>query len=301
MNDAAQISVIIPTRNRGAVLERCLECLARQDGKSFGLEVIVVDDCSSDETADRVARLVPSLHLPVRFFRQPKPSGANAARNRGVREARGEIVVFLDDDAFVPDGWLQALLTGFQTAGMPVATGPVRLQTEGKLPGRHRNEAAIYLADVPKPVTGPNGELVPLLCLMVGFRHCFQRTKFDEAVQAPNEEIDWLLRAKLTVAFLPDAWIWHHKEKEEVRRFRLLRLAWRRGGETGRWCRERLGLSFHQRIEDARQALRTAIRAYAHGLLHMCWGGLLIGASQTSRSLALLGLSRRKSLPKEVV
>lgn len=303
MGDALNpmVSVIIPTKNRGAVLEGCLRCLARQICEDTKIEAIVVDDGSTDKTPELIALVAPTLPFPLRFFRHPQSLGANAARNRGVREARGETIIFLDDDAFVPEGWLRALISGFHASGLPVATGPVRLKTEGKLPGRHREETVTYLTEVLSPPRGPNGILVPLLCNMIGFRCDFQRTPFDQAVQMPNEETDWLLRAKLAVAFLPDAWIWHYKKKEELQRLRLLRTAWRRGGETGRWSRERLGLSSARRMERARQALLTALRAYGHGLLRLCWGGFVVGAAQTSQGLALLGLSRRKGFPKEAV
>lgn len=291
------ISIIIPTRNRARVLQRSLECLARQTCDASGFEVIVVDDCSADQTADLLARWASRIPAPIRFFCQPSPRGANAARNRGVSEARGEVVVFLDDDVLVPEGWLQALISGFHASGLPVATGPVRLSTESKLPGRHRQETATFLTEVLGPVVH-NGTAVPVSANMVGLRRYFERTPFDEAVQAPNEETDWLLRSGARVAFLPAAWVWHQKSAAELRRLRLLRLAWRRGGENGRWTREKLGLSFGRRVGEAQHALATAVKAYGHGLLCLCWGGFLVGTAQTSHGLALLGLSRRKSFPR---
>lgn len=287
------VSIIIPTRNRAAVLGQCVESLAQQAGQGPGFEIIVVDDGSTDETETILGRLAPKIPVPLRFFRQPTPCGANAARNLGVSEARGEIVVFIDDDALIPEGWFHALTSGFSTCGLPVATGPVRLRTEGRLPGRHQGETATFLTEVHFPASAPNGSLVPIACNMIGFRRDFERTKFDGEVIGPNEETDWLLRADLSVAFLPDAWIWHYKNKEELKRLRLLRLAWRKGAETGLWAREKLSLPFGRRVVDAGKAFATAARAYAHGLLRWCWGGLLIGASQTSRGLVLLGLSRR--------
>lgn len=294
------VSIIIPTRNRAWVLRQCLHSLAKQSGDSPRFEVIVVDDCSSDQTLDLVRRLAPSLPIPVRFFRHPEPAGANAARNLGVREAKGEIVVFLDDDVLVPEGWLRTLISGFHSAGLPVATGPVRILTDGKLPGRHREEATNYLTEVLGPAQGPGGIHVPVSANMVGQRRDFERTRFDEAVQAPNEETDWFLRTNSCVAFLPDAWVWHYKRAEEIRRLRLLRLAWRRGGEGGRWARERLELPLGRRVESAGESLRTAVRAFGHALLLFCWGGILVGAGETSRALALLGFTRRRRLPRAI-
>ena len=91
-------SVVIPTHRRPETLFRVLDALGRQDGPP-GFEVIVVDDGSQDSTPDR-----------LRAFRAPYPlscffqenSGPARARNRGVAEARGDVVVFLGDDT-VPE------------------------------------------------------------------------------------------------------------------------------------------------------------------------------------------------------
>ncbi len=293
---AALVSIIIPTRNRAPVLARCLEALGRQSFPAERFEVIVVDDGSADATPATLERAAAGLRVPLRAFRQAASRGANAARNRGVKEARGKLVVFMDDDTIAPEGWLEALVADFQAAAHPVGTGPVLLCTEGRLPGRHRSEIASYLTEVIGPETGPGGIVVPVSANMIARRGDLLRTEFDETVQPPSEETDWLLRSGLSVAFLPSAWVWHYKGAEELGRLRLLRLAWRRGGEGGRWTRERLRLPIGRRAETAGQALTTAARAVAHGFLRACWGGVAVGAGETSRALALLGLTRRSGL-----
>lgn len=292
------VSIIIPTRNRAPVLAMCLEALAKQDFPPARFEVIVVDDGSGDGTPGLVERLAPTFPIQVRLLRQPGPHGANAARNRGVREARGELVAFIDDDVLAPEHWLESLVSGFLAARQSVGSGPVRLSTDGKLPGRHRPEISTYLTEVLRPATGPNGMLVPISANMISRRENFLRTEFDETVQAPNEETDWLLRSGLAVEFLPEAWLWHYKRAEEIKRFRLLRLACRRGWEGGRWQREKLGLPMARRREVIRRTMLTAVRAFGHSLLHACWGGLVIGAGEASRALALLGPGNLKSSRK---
>jgi GT2 family glycosyltransferase len=92
----ANISVVIPTYNRAHLLGHALKSVMEQTHAP--LEVIVVDDGSVDGT-EQVAASTPG---PIRFIRQEN-SGAGAARNRGMREARGEFVAFLDsDDKWVP-------------------------------------------------------------------------------------------------------------------------------------------------------------------------------------------------------
>lgn len=99
------ISVIIPTYNRHHSLLRLLESLARQGVAAGALEVIVVDDGSSDESPTVQERPWP---FTLRYSRQPQ-RGATEARNHGARLSRGEILVLVDDDVSLEPGALVAL------------------------------------------------------------------------------------------------------------------------------------------------------------------------------------------------
>lgn len=93
------ISVIVPTYNRAKTICYCLDSVLAQTFKP--LEIIVVDDCSTDET---VAIVNSYSKLAVRCIVLKKNSGAQAARNCGIREARGDWIAFQDsDDKWLPD------------------------------------------------------------------------------------------------------------------------------------------------------------------------------------------------------
>jgi glycosyltransferase involved in cell wall biosynthesis len=93
------VSVVIPSHNRADLLLRSLESVLGQTLPP--LEVIVVDDGSTDDT-ERVVRGLGSE--VVRYVRQPRRLGAQAARNRGIREARSDWIAFQDsDDEWLPD------------------------------------------------------------------------------------------------------------------------------------------------------------------------------------------------------
>lgn len=109
MSPAPLFSVVIPTRNRRDLLDRCLRTVAAQ---TFGaLEIIVVDDGSTDGTSELVAEWA-RRDPRVRYLPQPE-SGACAARNRGVLEARGTYVTFIDDDDEVLPEWLKCFQASF--------------------------------------------------------------------------------------------------------------------------------------------------------------------------------------------
>lgn len=93
------VSVIIPTRNRADKLPRALDSVLAQEGlgSQFQIQVIVIDDASSDGTPAVVRR-----YSTVQYFRLETQHGAAAARNVGLRASTGQYVAFLDDD----DLWL---------------------------------------------------------------------------------------------------------------------------------------------------------------------------------------------------
>lgn len=102
------VSVVIPTFNRLDALLRLLGDLSRQDG--VAAELIVVDDHSSDGTGEIVQSRFPA----VIYLRNDTNLGPTISRNRGIRQARGDIVVGLDSDVTAPDtGLLARIETAF--------------------------------------------------------------------------------------------------------------------------------------------------------------------------------------------
>jgi glycosyltransferase involved in cell wall biosynthesis len=94
-----EVTAVVPTRNRAILLRQTLRSVVAQRGVE--LEVVVVDDGSADGTGEVVAGLGDRR---VRLVRHPRPQGVSAARNRGIAEARGAWVAFLDDDdLWAPD------------------------------------------------------------------------------------------------------------------------------------------------------------------------------------------------------
>lgn len=89
------ISVIVPTFNRAAFIEKALVSILNQTCPSD--EVLVIDDGSSDATAAIVSRIAGQSTVEVRYFYQEN-RGASAARNKGIAEARYDILCFLDSD-----------------------------------------------------------------------------------------------------------------------------------------------------------------------------------------------------------
>jgi glycosyltransferase involved in cell wall biosynthesis len=288
-----RVSIVIPTRNRAAILVRCLAALP--DGVR-GIEipqVIVVDDCSKDDTSKAVDEFSNTTGWQVCYLRQDHPRGANAARNAALQVAQGELIVFIDDDVLVTEGWLRKLLAGLSEQ-FPVVSGPVRLVTEGPIPGKHREEVSSYLSEILVPVRGVQGEIVPVACNMAAYRWVFDRACFDENVRPPVEENDWLERAGVRAGFVQEAWVTHYKCQRELILRTLLASVWRRGGEGGWWLRERLRIPARRRRLLTRCSLRTSFRAFGHAIFRGCWGGVVVGLGELSKALALAGFVNRE-------
>jgi glycosyltransferase involved in cell wall biosynthesis len=110
--ESCDVSVVIPTRSRWSLLSTAAlpAALEQQD---VDHEVIVVDDGSSDETAERLAEIADSR---LRVLRNETPGGVAVARNRGVFEARGRWISFLDDDDVWSPRKLRAQLDAAESA-----------------------------------------------------------------------------------------------------------------------------------------------------------------------------------------
>jgi GalNAc5-diNAcBac-PP-undecaprenol beta-1,3-glucosyltransferase len=98
-------TVVIPTYNRAGFIVETINSVLAQDDTDF--EVVVVDDGSTDDTQDVVARSFGHVDK-VRYIRQENAE-RSAARNRGIKEARGEYVLFLDSDDLMRPNHLSAL------------------------------------------------------------------------------------------------------------------------------------------------------------------------------------------------
>ncbi|MCP5229435.1 glycosyltransferase [Accumulibacter sp.] len=108
------VTVIIPVRNGMAVLPDCLAALRQQSYPSAKLEVIVIDDESTDDTAAMVQAEMDAWSKEgssprLRLIQKPW-GGAGAARNRGVQEAEGDVVLFTDADCEPTLNWVEEMM-----------------------------------------------------------------------------------------------------------------------------------------------------------------------------------------------
>lgn len=106
-----EVSVIVCTYNRCDSLKPTLRSLSKQSFPTEDYEIIVVDNNSTDNTKELVSSLMTSV--PNLRYASERKQGANHARNRGIKEAGGNILAFTDDDVSADKDWIKELCAAF--------------------------------------------------------------------------------------------------------------------------------------------------------------------------------------------
>ena len=126
-NAEPTVSIIIPVHNQLEFTLRCLHALGRSDGRST-FEIIVVDDASTDDSAATLAGVDG-----LRYLRNAENLGFIQSCNVGAAMARGEFLVFLNNDTIVQPGWLDALLGTFVSHPNTGLAGAKLVYPDGRL------------------------------------------------------------------------------------------------------------------------------------------------------------------------
>ncbi len=118
-----RLSLIIPTHNRARQLLEALRSVVRQTADPALWECLVVNNASTDDTEERFAAFAAEHpEFDLRMVSEPCP-GVSHARNRGVREARADLLVWIDDDERIDEGFLSAYLDFFDANPEASAAG----------------------------------------------------------------------------------------------------------------------------------------------------------------------------------
>jgi GT2 family glycosyltransferase len=261
-----EASVVVPTHRRPGSLARVLEGLAAQDVPPGAFEVVVVCDGPGDDALPMLRAGVGGLRLVA--AEQPN-RGPAAARNHGLRLARGRLAVFLDDDVVPSPGLVRAHLRAHEAAGDLVVIGPLLpppgwgspwVRFEGRtLEEQYRQvEAGAWAMGPRQFYTGNASVLRAQLEAAGGFDEGFRR--------AEDVELAYRLRERgLRFRFERAAAVLHLAERpygawlETARRYGEADV--RMGRDGGRRdVLESMGREFHWRHPLTRAAVRAGLR-----------------------------------------
>lgn len=257
---AVDVSVIVCTRNRSEAMRRLLEQLEHLVVPAgVRWELIVVDNASTDDTAARLASVRTSL--PMRVVREGVP-GLSRARNSGIAAARGDLLLFTDDDCLPDAHWLATISEEFASApSLGVLGGRVELFDLRDRPTTTRTSRE-------------RGKISAAFNLdaIIGCNLAFRRSAlavigpFDVGLgggtgAGAGEDVDVVyrsLRAGLRVEYSPDALVYHNHGRRTDAQVRALNRAYTvaRGalfckyvmaGDRGIYARIRQDLIYHAR------------------------------------------------------
>jgi len=124
-----KLSIIICTYNRAKYLEYALESLIIQTEGQNSFEVLIIDNNSSDNTKEIYEKFTNKL--PLKYFLEKK-QGLSHARNRGIKEAKYDLIAFLDDDAKVSKDWIKLGLEIARKQKVDIFGGPIYPYYESK-------------------------------------------------------------------------------------------------------------------------------------------------------------------------
>lgn len=214
-----RISVVVCAYNAEPTIQECLDAVLRLDYPDY--EVVVVDDGSTDATAELLRA------FPVRVV-STENRGLSSARNTGLAAADGEIVAYLDSDAYPDPHWLRYLAHRFTTTDHVAVGGPnlpppgdgVIAECVARSPG---GPAHVLLTDTV-------AEHVPGCNLAVRASALREIGGFDPRFRAAGDDVDvcWRLQDQGgTLGFSPAALVWHHRRNS-------VRAYWRQQRGYGR-------------------------------------------------------------------
>lgn len=302
MKRRPSVSVVIPSRGRPHLVPVVLNSLRYLSYPAF--EVVLVGDAQSIDAYD----LSPDLRSAVHYV-PCAVANISAARNLGIRAARGELVAFIDDDAVPEPDWLDQLVMPFEDEQVGAAGGlvrdrdGVRCQFEGATFDRIGEETALPADERNARVWPP--ELSRLLAMM-GTNCIFRRSAlmsiggFDESYRYYLDETDTLIRmakAGWHAAWVPGAEVHHLSDQNGMRgRNREPRDPYQLGASKSYF-----GLQ-HTPESDREAALKQFRARMSRDLDHHIRIGTITGAERNYMIARLElgiqdGLSRQPQLP----
>ena len=222
-----KVSVIVGTKNRARSVVACLNSIAAAVSKSApgDVEIIVVDNGSTDDTSLVIQNWAATCPVPVRLLFQSR-AGLSASRNYAMRVAQGDLFVFTDDDCRLSEDYINDLLRHDAADTEPVLRG-------GRIELGDPTDLTLSIKTSPdlqrwcrrlRSAKHDNLGAAVMGCNLVLRREVAERIgPFDERIGQGTtipavEDTDWIYRAYLagiTIEYVPDMMVYHHHGRKQ--------------------------------------------------------------------------------------
>lgn len=214
--DYPVVSIIVPVRNRPADLHECLESLTMLDYPEDKFEIIVVDDASTDHTPEVADR------FPVSVIRLVQNRKAPYCRNLAARQARGDILAFIDSDCLANRRWLLDLVPAFNDPAIGAVGGKIDNHYNASLLDRYEKvRSSLDMGARPKRSTPINPFFYVPSCNLLVRRDFFLNIGGFNHDLVVGEDVDlcWRIQdSKKHIEYRPVGTV-YHKHRNRLRSF----------------------------------------------------------------------------------
>jgi GT2 family glycosyltransferase/glycosyltransferase involved in cell wall biosynthesis len=221
-----KVSIIIPVKNRLDMTLPCLKSLWSHGGNREDVEVILVDDASTDGTAQQVQQLYPS----IRIIGHAESQGYAKCNNEAARLATGTFLCLLNNDTLLTDGWLDGLVHAAETipdvgivGNKQLWPNTTKVNHAGMVFGEDNLPVHLYPGEetTSKLVNvARDFQSVTAACLLIARKLFLQLGGFDEKFVNGYEDVDLCLRVRQAgkrVWYTPDSVIYHYGQSSPGR------------------------------------------------------------------------------------
>ena len=235
-----KVSIIIPTKNNGDILEKCLAAIQNLDYPKEEYEVIIVDGHSTDNTVEIAKKYGCKI-----VYEDVGTRGG--ACNIGVKNAKGEFIAFTDGDCVVPKDWLRNLIKHFNSGNIASVGGP-NITPEGDTEFAKCIGVVLTFLSKPGSRYGLVADKVIETFHNSGCNVAYRKNVIEEAgwfneklITCEDEELDYrILEKGYKILYTPDAKVLHYRRptwkrfykqayKYAVGRMQAIKLHWKMG------------------------------------------------------------------------
>ena len=292
------LSIVIPSYNRANELDRCLRSLFLLEYPHDCIEIIVVDDASTDTTLTVLHSLTleaETHNIQLRSIRHVQRQGVAISRNTGAEAATCELIAYIDSDCVASPTWLTELVPLFQDARIATVGGMIRGYEHQSTLGRYEDTcSSLHMGTRPQQVR-LEGPLTYLPTANLLIRRAIWQQLGGFALLKQGEDVDFCRRVLLSgahIRYVPQG-IVYHDYRTTLKSFLKIRAA---------YATAEAALLQHHPTERRILVLPPAQATFAGLVLGGLWGMLLLFLSNKrdlvlARFIVLLGVVSRSIVP----
>lgn len=239
------VTIVVCTHNGEKTINTCLESLNQLEYPLGKLNIIIIDNASDDNTKKIIHNFINKAIIPTQYYYESR-LGLSNARNRGILEATGEIIAYIDDDAVATRLWIKRLVKTYRYPQVGCTGGKVipttKIIPSNKFPIHALNYLGIF--DLGDKEATCLSDIYPIGCNISYRKNIFEQIGYFDITLGrigqsllSSEEIDLcqrLQRVGYTIIYEPRAIVYHNINKNKFSLIYLLKRYYMEGVSQAR-------------------------------------------------------------------